>query len=265
MIQKKKSFLNRLRRIYSRFLRKIVLTGPAYLQDILQRHYNSQSMEACLRQLKDRGFNPGMIIDCGAYVGDWTKMVKKVFPDARVIMIEPQENKRPMLTQVQSEFSPTVESINCLLGPNDKEAIAFFEMESGSSVLEEMTAHPRKMVKLPMRTLDSIILEKKITGGIFLKLDVQGFEIEVLKGAKATIQKTDLILLETSLLQCNKSAPLFNEVIQYMNDQGFFAYDVCNLQRWRDNILLQMDVFFVRKDSAFRNSELLIKESPFSN
>lgn len=261
MTDSKNDFFNRLRKIYSKFLKKIVLAGPSYLQEILRKHYNSESMELGLRYLKDRGFNPKTIIDCGAFVGDWTKMVKKIFPDARVLMIEPQKNKKEILTKVQNEFHGAVEYINCLLGPENKDDVAFFEMESGSSVLEEMTGHPRQTVQLPMKTLDSILHKKNATDGIFLKLDVQGFEIEVLKGANAIIQKTDLVLMETSLLQCNKSAPLFNEVIQFMKEQGFVAYDFANLQRWRDNILLQVDIFFVKKDSTFRESDLLTKET----
>jgi FkbM family methyltransferase len=260
-IERMNNFCNRLLRIYSRLLKKMVLTGPSYLRDILRRYYAGESMEFCMRNLKDKGFNPSAIIDCGAFMGDWTRMAKKVFPKAQVIMIEPQEDKKPFLVRVQNEFPGTVEYIRCLLGDSPKDVVTFFEMESGSSVLEEMTLHPRRVVSLQMKTLDGILSEKNIADGIFLKLDVQGFEIEVLKGAEKTMQKADLILLETSLLRCNRSAPLFSEVIQFMKDRGFLAYDICNLQRWRDNILLQADIFFVKENSAFRKSDLLTREN----
>lgn len=239
----------------------MVFSGPASLHDFLRHYYNSQGMELCLGYLRDRGYQPGTIIDGGAYIGDWTRMVKKVFPQARVIMIEAQKDKLPRLADVQSDFPGTVEIIDCLLGPECRDAVPFFEMETGSSALQEMTDAPRKTVALQMRTLDDILSKKEIPDPIFLKLDVQGFEIEVLKGAMQTLEKTNLVLLEVALLPYNEGAPVLHEVIQCMKDHGFVAYDLCSPNRLGDNALFQVDIFFVREDSALRKSKSLTPSS----
>ena len=217
-------------------------------------------MEFCLQKLKEKGFSPEIIVDCGAYTGSWTKMVKRVFPNANVLMIEPQAGKGSLLVQVCNEFSGTVDYVKCLLGSEQKEEVVFFEMESGSSVLEEATHHPRKIVMLKMATLDDILREKKISKCTFLKLDVQGYELEVLKGAKEALKNATVILLEVSFIRCNRSAPLFHEVVAFMKNHGFLVYDVCPLPRWRDNTLLQADVFFVKDGSIFRQIDFAVTQ-----
>ena len=216
------------------------------LQKSLRKRYGTDGVEFCLRKLKEKGFSPEAILDCGAYTGSWTKMAKKVFPNANILMIEPQANKEPLLVQVCNEFSGTVNYVKCLLGSDQKQGVAFFEMESGSSVLEEATNHPRNIVALKMTTLDSVLREKKVEECTFLKLDVQGYELEVLKGAKEALKNAEVILLEVSFIRCNRSAPLFHEVVAFMKDRGFLVYDICPLPRWRDNTLIQADVIFVK-------------------
>ena len=61
------------------------------------------------------------------------------------------------------------------------------------------------------------------------------------------------MLLEVSLLPYNRGAPAFAEVVAFMADQGFVAYDVCGqLRRQSDAALAQADVIFVRARSPLR-------------
>ena len=243
--------------------RRMVLALPLFMRDGLRLLYNSDTnVEFCLRKLKEKGFAPENVVDCGAYVGNWTRMVKRNFPGANILMIEPQQDKKPLLAQVQNEFPGTVDYVQCLLGPESKPAVAFFEMESGSSVLPELTNVPRKTVALRMTTLDDVLRERKIAKATFLKLDVQGYELEVLKGAKEALKNAEVILLEVSFLLYNQSGPLFHEVVDFMKIHGFLVYDICPLQRWADNTPFQADVFFVKNDSPFRLVDFTVTDHP---
>jgi FkbM family methyltransferase len=87
-------------------------------------------------------------------------------------------------------------------------------METGSSVLAELTNVPREKIYLDMITLDQIAANHTELGqNILLKLDVQGYELEVLKGAEKVLQSTELVCMEVSLLNYNSGAPLMPEVI----------------------------------------------------
>src|SRR6266436_4167158 len=79
-----------------------------------------------------------------------------------------------------------------------------------------------------------------------VKLDVQGFELEALKGATQLFGRTEVFIMET---------PVFHEVVQFMADRGYLTYDFPGfLRRPRDGALGQCGVCFVRENSPLRES-----------
>lgn len=214
------------------------------------------SMEASLRQLRVLGFQPRTIVDVGAFQGVWTQTVKKIFPAARVLMVEAQVAKSPILDQVAARYSGEVDYEIALLGPRYQEDVAFYELETGSSVLPEQSRINRKVGHYIMRPLDEVTAER-VGGKVdFLKLDVQGFELEILKGGTNTLREADVVLLEVALLGINKGAPLIDEVLVFMKQYGFVTYDICSfIRRPLDNALWQSDFLFVKEDSAFRQQQ----------
>lgn len=206
-----------------------------------------------LRVLKENGFSPAMIIDCGAYIGNWTREIKSIFPDARVLMLEADPEKETDLKKVQNEYPHTVDYAISLLGAEERVDVTFHKMRAGSSVLEEQSNAPRNIVRLSMTTLDKVACEKGFSDTTFIKLDVQGYELEVLKGATNLLDKAHIVLLEVSFLQYNKGAPLIDEVMAFMKYHGFVVYDIGELVRWgTNNMLLQGDLIFIKHDSALR-------------
>src|SRR5579863_6266541 len=71
--------------------------------------------ESSLRRMKRLGFHPVVTIDIGAYVGDWTRSFRRIFPDSLVLMIEPQASKTATLLKVKSQLR-NVELRIALLG-----------------------------------------------------------------------------------------------------------------------------------------------------
>lgn len=124
----------------------------------LAREEAFPSAYASLRYLKDWGFHPRYVVDVGAYHGEWTGMLKGIFPEAQVLMVEPQQSKRARLEQVRDRFTPDVLLKTVLLGATEGEAVPFVEMESGSSVYEEISDHyPRTTTTKHLATLDTLI------------------------------------------------------------------------------------------------------------
>ena len=124
---------------------------------------------------------------------------------------------------------------------------------TSSSVLEEVTNLEKEVVTLPMMRLDNIEDVRALPDPIFLKLDVQGYELKVLKGAGDTLARSAEVVMEVALLPYNKGAPLMPEVVSFMDQQGFTPYDICGqLRRVSDRALFQVDMIFVRKTSVLR-------------
>ena len=172
-------------------------------------------------------------------------------------MCEAQPSKKPYLEKIKQQFSSQVEYHIGLLGANKKDSMSYYLMETGSSVFEENTDYDRETVQLPMLTLDTLVDVSSLEAPFLLKLDVQGYEIEVLKGANTLLAKADIVLLEVSILEYNKGAPLIAEVIGFMDAHGFSMFDITELKRTSGNhALFQADAFFCKHEHPFINTKI---------
>jgi len=71
-------------------------------------------------------------------------------------------------------------------------------------------------------TLDSLLANiEQIDGRLMLVVDVQGFELAVLRGAEDTLSRTDAAWLELSHVDLYQGNALFTEVVQFMDEKGF--------------------------------------------
>lgn len=211
--------------------------------------------ESSLRRMKRLGFNPAVAIDVGAYVGEWTRSFKGIFPDAQMLMIEPQASKMAQLSRVKSELR-NVEVRVALLGATVGASVGFCESETASSVLMEAENRRPPTTYMPMTILDAITENGPFARPDFIKLDVQGYEIEVLRGGTRTLESVEAVLLEVNLLRLHEGAPLFHESAEYLGKQGFQVYDICGfMRRPYDGALWQADVIFVRHSSPLLASK----------
>lgn len=207
------------------------------------------NMQLGLEAMASRGFSPATIVDVGAFEGNWSRMAKSIWPAAHIRMIEPNEKLAPLLEGIAAEIGGR---LHCeLLGAEEGQEVEFFVMESGSSVMEEQSDVPRTVEKRQLATLDSVLDD--LDSIDLLKIDAQGFELQILQGAKRLIQTTKSVLLEISLIEINAGAPLLHEVVSFMNDLGFVAYDIMEIHRRPlDKALNQFDIIFIREDSPLR-------------
>jgi len=241
----------------AKFIRRTVsrLFSEKWKKRIKFELFEVPDTEHSLRRMKRIGFEPHRVIDVGAYAGDWTRICKRVFPQAQVLMIEPQVSKVPELNSVASELT-NIEVRTVLLGANEKASVPFFEAATASSVLRESEKAEASSSSLPMTTLDALIDGGSFDKPDFIKLDVQGYELEVLKGGERAMLSAEVVLMEVNLLGIYHGVPLFDEGVQFMAERGFRVYDICTFyRRPYDGALWQVDVIFVRNSSKLLSSK----------
>jgi FkbM family methyltransferase len=199
-----------------------------------------------LTRLKQRGWSPGSVVDVGTFHGDWSRMARELWPSARLAMVEPNTQLTDQLRGVAAKLNA---EFHCeLLGASEGTEVGFHVMESGSSILEERSSHPRHHEVRRLRTLDSTLSGWDSID--LLKIDAQGYELEILKGAARLLPKTKSVLLEISVIQTNQDAPVMHDVIAFMKSQGFVSCEILEIHRRPlDMALNQIDILFVREDS----------------
>lgn len=209
-----------------------------------------------LEDVRAREFKPSGILDVGANRGEWTEMALSVFPESKVIMIEPQNEMVSGLEKLSRENS-NIEFIQAGAGKEKGELIqTIWDDLAGSSFLPVVSdQEEREQRKTPIVTIDSLLSERGHFVPDLVKLDIQGFELEALKGATSIFGQTELFILETSLFEFMPKQPLTLDCFQFMHQKGYAFYDVTErLRRPFDGALGQIDIAFAKADGFLRNS-----------
>ena len=140
-----------------------------------------------------------LIVDVGANIGQFANAAKLFFPEARVVSFEPDPEAYADL-QVNTHGLRDVDLHNIGLGDRDG-VLPFYRhrlsvMSSFSAHADDMARH-RGCTELPVRRLDAVLDSDHRPD--LLKIDVEGFERQVLQGAWETVTRSRYLLIEVSL------------------------------------------------------------------
>ena len=226
-----------------------------------RRNYSlnpNSSMFQGLVRLRDLGFAPAGILDIGAYEGNFSRGARQIFKEAHILMIDALAEKGPVLADVCREVG-NADHLIAMLGDRQMEAASFYVVntklrpdlvKTGSSKFKENANFPIEERALPQRTLGEIIADCDQTFQL-LKLDVQGAELDVLRGLGSRLSQVEVILMEMSLVDYNEGAPLIDGALSELRGMDFVLYDLIEEHRHLGR-LFQIDGLFVRPASHFR-------------
>lgn len=226
---------------------------PNKIINMLRLKLGVPSQQSSFLRLKKLGFDPKFILDIGAYEGNWAQDIHQIFPSALIMMIEGQKSKKPILDLKSQTIPKSVVKI-ALLGSKEED-VEFNMYESASSVHKEDNKTNAKVETIKLQLLDNVIENSFFPKVDMIKIDTQGYELEILKGGAKALHSAQFVLLEISLLGIYKNAPLVDEVIFFMKANNFMLYDICSIMRRPyDKALFQSDFLFIKADHPLRSS-----------
>jgi FkbM family methyltransferase len=190
-------------------------------------------------------FPPYRILDIGANIGQFHLEAKHVFPDSFIFSIEASIECESYLKQITENYY-----IGLLAKDNNE--YDFFSIKNnptntGNSIYKELTHFysddQLKIIRKKGIKLDDLFdIDSEFD---LIKIDTQGSELDIISGGFELCSKAKGILLEVSLTQYNENAPLYDEVIQFMDNFGFIKTDI--LDETRNHGSHQQDVLFINK------------------
>jgi len=204
----------------------------------------SATFAAALARLQKRKLELGSVIDIGASDGRWTKEVLPLFPNARFLCIEAQPGHQAKLKEFASKH-PQVEYAFCAAGERIGETS--FDATDLLGGWVQNRPHGPNSIRVPMNTVDQLVKERQLPGPFLIKLDTHGYELPILTGATATLQKTDALVVEVYNLPAGPPAVPFHEFCRWIANFGFRCIDMFDpLYRPLDEAFWQMDLLFLR-------------------
>jgi FkbM family methyltransferase len=199
---------------------------------------------------KRRGLEIKSALDGGAATGGWIREIRAVYPQAKVLAVEPREEVQGELRQVQSELGG-VEIAQTLL--SDTEGEAMFYVQGDWSSMDKDFVENATSMKFPVTTIDRLVERLGFPHPDLIKLDLQGSELAALDGATECLKHAKAVLLEVSFIDFKKGMPLIGDVLSYLKGKGYVAYDVLGLwHRPLDGAMAQGDILFVPESSPLR-------------
>jgi FkbM family methyltransferase len=214
-----------------------------------------EAMDAALEMLVRRGYAPRVIIDGGANRGQWFATASRLFPAAAFHVIEPQDACWPDLERAAAARGRTVIHRTAITGPGVSRVLMTRGGDNGNTgafVFAAAEGHPVDL-ESPATTLDALLAaEVTPPDRVLLKLDIEGHELEALRGAAALLASVEVIVCEVRFFDINGAGrPQFAEVLAFCAERGFDLYDVDMLSGRRRDLRLRIgDVIFVRRGSV---------------
>jgi FkbM family methyltransferase len=197
-------------------------------------------------------FYPYRVLDIGANIGQFHIECKNAFPNSYIFSIEASDECEPYLKQITDNYY-----IGLLTKDNSE--YDFYSRKNdpictGNSIYKELTQFysydQLNIIKKKGIKLDNLF--ENDSEFDLIKIDTQGSELDIIEGGIELCSKAKGILLEVSLTQYNENSPLYNEVIDYMNNIGFIRTEILDEQR--NHGAYQQDILFINEKFTNRSN-----------
>lgn len=191
------------------------------------------------------------IYDVGANKGQFALLARHRYPSAEIICFEPLPGAREVLRRVLGD---TVEIRPFALGRSAGPAILHVAAREDSSSLREISDRQVRefpgtdrvgQLEVEVSTLD-VQMDASTQSTRLLKVDVQGFELEVLEGAGDALSMIDEALIECSFIELYEGQALAGQVVGFMNERGYELSGIYGTQYNSAGLAIQADLLFNR-------------------
>jgi FkbM family methyltransferase len=185
-----------------------------------------RSLERTLAALKSCGIDVRTCVDVGAHSGGWTAAVLEQWPDVEALLVEPQAH---LLMQAKDRFKGNNRLRYAAVGAGPESGEVMFrhhERTDSSTFAPTVKSRIRAVETLPVVRLDKLIPEHlgEVIPDI-LKLDCEGWDLEVLAGAGRFVGTVPVIFVEAGVTNPGFENTLVASV-ERLNSWGYQLFDV---------------------------------------
>jgi len=224
--------------------------------DLTKIHFNKQntrfiqtlsaSTEDGISRCKKKDIEISTVIDVGASDGRWTKMCMKYYSKSSYFLIEAQQPHEENLIKFKKKYK-NVDYIISAAG--NRQGQIYFDVSNILFGRAQEEAFEKDCIKVPVTTIDHEVRVRSLKPPFLIKLDTHGYEVPILEGARETLGKSNILILETYFFKLSKNCLKFYDICKYLENKGFYPIDMVEIiHRPYDYSLWQVDMYFTRSD-----------------
>jgi FkbM family methyltransferase len=192
------------------------------------------------------------VVDVGANHGQFALVSRRCFPGARIVSFEPLPGPAARFRRVFAG-DPSVTLQQVAIAPDPGEATMHISGRDDASSLLPITATQEVLfpgtaevgtATVQVGPLHEFMTVEEIEPPALLKLDVQGFELEALRGCEKLLREFSFVYTECSFVELYAGQALADEVIAWLRERGFCMAGIDNLTYDRAGRAIQADCLF---------------------
>jgi FkbM family methyltransferase len=193
--------------------------------------------------------------DIGANVGQTAKKISGYFPNSIIYSFEPVKETFRLLESNIVEY-PNIRTYNVAMGAEVGELEIFHRINSEWNSLVKTLNDGAKSIGasseiIKVDTIDNFVKRNKIARINILKSDTEGFEMEVLKGAKSCLehQLIDMIYIEVGFNKNDGQHTYFTHIMEELENYGYGCSGLFEKSYNRNNVIHYANALFCKKNN----------------
>ncbi len=202
------------------------------------------------RELAAAGFRPAVIYDVGASTGEWSEAIASVLPDAKYHLFEPLAGhvgfyRQELPIRLQSVPKATVHQV-ALGDSHGSQTICVFADGYSSSLLDPgELPEIQQRISVTTERLDDFVPQNGLPLPDVIKIDCQGFEAAILRGAEQAVGHAKILVIEAWLTRgYGPATPVLDEIIAWLRSRSLDLVELGEHVYDKSHRLMHVDAFF---------------------
>lgn len=226
-----------------------IISNKIYIKAMIQGSAAGVEHEKALKNLQVY-----YILDIGANRGQFALIARKNFPNLPIYSFEPLAEPAQIFKRVFAN-DPNTRLIECAIGRKKTTGTIHITLDDDSSSLLPITKTQSRLFpgskekttrQVQVLPLQEALAGVKIPPGSLMKIDVQGYELEVLQGSENLLDKFSLLYIECSYFELYQGQALAHQVIAWLAERNFLLTGVYNTYYDKTGQAIQSDLLFAR-------------------
>jgi len=194
------------------------------------------------------------VFDIGGNVGKMARLYRRTFPAAQIYSVEPVPACHEQLARWATTQGGKVKTFNLALGAAPGETHMWWNQEhSGGSSLVPSRFHTKDGAKIPVKveTLDRLAAGLELRDEILVKIDTEGYDLEVIHGGKELLRRATVVIVEVIFENDLGEKPHLGQFTQELGELGYLFRGFLGFG-YVEGVPMGGDAVFIKRESLRR-------------